>query len=79
MQFYSLMAILNSYHSKNCKATIFLFLAIKYVNGNWQFKEKNKAAYIYWVEKNGNKMKKQIIIVAIVYYILMAFQILIYL
>lgn len=59
--------------------TCFLFLAIKYVNGNWQFKEKNKAAYIYWVEKNGNKMKKQIIIVAIVYYILMAFQILIYL
>lgn len=56
--------------------TILIFIAIKYVNGKWVFKDKNKEAYMYWVETKGNKMKSKIIIIAIIYYILMGFQIL---
>lgn len=59
--------------------TILLSLVIKYVNGNWNVNEKSKATYKNWVELNGNKIKKRIIIFSIIYYILMAFQLLSYL
>lgn len=59
-------------------ATI-MFFAYKYSSGNWQVSQFKKVDYLEWSNKNGQKLKKLIIVVSVIYVALMIVQLLSYL
>lgn len=56
-----------------------MFFAYKYSSGNWQVTESKKADYQEWANKSGQKLKRPIIVISIIYGILMIIQLLSYL
>ncbi|MFT3796568.1 hypothetical protein [Flavobacterium sp.] len=55
--------------------SVIMIIGYKYADGKFKVSEQKKTGYLEWVDKYGNRLKKIIIRVSIIYFAFMIFQI----